>query len=232
MIYLHEIHEIVGGKKEKFSEAMRSQWKPLIERDGLAKVLWFFHHAVGTSVSYQAVSIAAIRDWQAWGTIVERFVNDPTWKKWNQDVCQYRKDVVARLLLPNPLSPLQEVDFDQVGVALDDDMPAIYLHDTGWPYPGKMEEYIEALHTVLEPQMAAVQPPVISIAATWRTCPGTGRFHEAIILSKIHNWELFSFVITLGEPTPQPGDWMMEGLKYRDTWESKILRTADWSPMK
>jgi len=25
---------------------------------------------------------------------------------------------------------------------------------------------------------------------------------------------------------------MVEGLKYRDKWESKILRTVDWSPMK
>jgi len=25
---------------------------------------------------------------------------------------------------------------------------------------------------------------------------------------------------------------MIEGLKYRDKWESKILRTVDWSPMK
>jgi len=66
-----------------------------------------------------------------------------------------------------------------------------------------MDEYIEALHTVLEPQMEAVKPYVITAAAGWRTCPGTGRL-----------------------------EWMVEGLKYRDKWESKLLRTADWSPMK
>ena len=95
-----------------------------------------------------------------------------------------------------------------------------------------MEEYIDALHTVLEPQMAAVQPPVIMAAAGWRTCPGTGRFHEAIILSKIYNFELFSFIITIGEPPAHPGEWMLEGLKYRDRWESKLVRTDKWSPLK
>jgi hypothetical protein len=232
MIYLHETHDVIGGKMDDFSESMRTQWRPLIEKDGLARVLWFFKLATGTNVSYQAISITAVRDWQSWGTMVERMVADPNWRAWNRDVCQYRRDVEAKLLLPNPRSPLQEVDFTSVEAPADDDLPSVYLHDTGWPYPGLMDEYIEALHTVLEPQMEAVKPYVITAAAGWRTCPGTGRFHEAILLSKIHNFELFSFIITFGEPPPQPGEWMVEGLKYRDKWESKLLRTDSWSPMK
>jgi len=128
MIYLHETHEVIGGKMDEFSEAMRDQWRPLVERDGLARVLWFFKVPHGTSVSYQAVSIAAVRDWQSWGTIVERTVNDPAWKQWNRDVCQYRRDVVSKLLLPNPRSPLQEVDLASVEAPAEEGMPSVYLH--------------------------------------------------------------------------------------------------------
>ena len=232
MIYLHETHDVIGGKMDDFSESMRTRWKPLMERDGTARVLWFFKLPHGTNVSYQAISITAVKDWQSYGAIVDRSLNDADWKAWSKEVCQYRRDVESKLLLPNPKSPLQEVDLNFAEAKSDDGMPSLYLHDTGWPYPGLMEEYIDALHTVLEPQMEEVKPYVITAVAGWRTCPGTGRFHEAILLSKIHNWELFSFIITFGEPPPQPGEWMIEGLKYRDNWESKLLRTADWSPMK
>jgi len=103
MIFLQEIHEVIGGKMEEFSEAMRDRWKPLIEQGGLARVLWFWELTMMTNVSYTAVSITAVRDWQSWGTLVDRMVSDRKWKKWNHDVCEYRRDVVSKMLLPNPL---------------------------------------------------------------------------------------------------------------------------------
>lgn len=232
MIFLQEIHEVIGGKMEEFSEAMRDRWKPLIEKDDLARVLWFWDLTMMTSVSYTAVSITAIKDWQSYGTLVNHMVSDLKWKKWNHDVCEYRRDVVSKMLLPNPLSPLQEVDFASVGTAPDDGTPGLYLLDTGWPYLGKTEEYIEALHKVYQAQLEAIQPPVITVVAGWRTCPGGGRWHEAIVLSKIHKWELLSQIIPYGVPPSRPEDWMMAGLKYRDRWESKLLRTEPWSPLK
>jgi hypothetical protein len=36
MIYLHEIHEVLGGKMEEFGDAMRTQWRPLLEDGGHA----------------------------------------------------------------------------------------------------------------------------------------------------------------------------------------------------
>lgn len=232
MIYLYETHEVIGGKMEEFSEAMRDRWKPLIEQGGLAKVIWFWELAVMTNVSYTAVSMTVIRDWQSWGTLVNRMLNDRKWKKWNQDVCQCRRDVVSKLLMPNPLSPMQDVDFASVGKGTDEGIPGLYLLDTGWPYLGKMEEYIKALHEVYQAQVAAIQPPVITVVAGWRNCPGSGRWHEAYVLSKIHNWETLSLIIPYGVPPANPGEWMMEGLKYRDRWESRLLRTESWSPMK
>jgi hypothetical protein len=233
MINLLEFHEVIGGKMADFSEAMRDRWMPLVERDGLAKVLWFWELAMMTSASYTAVSMTAVRDWQSWGILLDRMMNDPAWREWNRDAYQYRRDIVSKLLIPNPLSPLKEFDFSSLETELGDGMPPVYLLDTGWPYPGKVEEYADALHEVYQAQVAAIEPPIITVVAGWRTCPGSGRWNEAHVLSKIHNWEVLSNIIPYGVPhSPDPEHWMTAGLKYRDRWESRLLRLERWSPYK
>ena len=104
----------------------------------------------------------------------------------------------------------------------------MYLHDTGWPFPGKRDEYVEALGTILHPQTQRSR--MISIAACWTVAPGTGRHHEVVILQRVDDWERFSRLFTRGEQGAQRGGWMEEGLRYRDRWESKLLRCATWSP--
>ena len=71
---------------------------------------------------------------------------------------------------------------------------------------------------------------MISVAACWTVAPGTGRHHEVVLLQKIENWELFAALLARGEQGAQRGGWMVEGLRYRDRWESKFLRCAAWSP--
>ena len=43
MIFLHETHEVVGGKMTDFENALREQWLPLIESAGTARLLWYWH---------------------------------------------------------------------------------------------------------------------------------------------------------------------------------------------
>ena len=71
---------------------------------------------------------------------------------------------------------------------------------------------------------------MISVEACWRAAPGTGRLHEAILLQKILDWPRFTELLARGEQGAQRGGWMAAGLTYRDRWESKLLRTASWSP--
>jgi hypothetical protein len=229
MLYLHETHEIAGGKMEAFELALREQWVPLIERNGAAKLLWFWHHTHGTGPSYQAISITAVRGWHAWGEIVQRMHADAAWREWFTAAWQYRREVVSKLLVPAPWSPLQQVDFDTV--RHDPEQPvALHLHDTGWPYPGKLDAYVEALGSIFYPQTR--QSKMIAVEACWTTAPGTGRFHEVVLLQRILNWDAFAHLLTSGERPSRPGDWMQEGLKYRDRWESKLLRPAGWSPLR
>ena len=225
MIYLHETHEVVGGKMEEFEHALRAQWVPLMERDGDAKLLWFWQHTHGTGPSYQAIAVTAVRDWEAWGRLVERMRLDDAWRQWYATAWQCRHEVIAKLLLPTTWSPLQSIDHSTVRTATDQPT-SLYLHDTGWPYTGRLEDYTAALGSIYDP--ATKQSRMISVEACWTVCPGGGRFHEVVLLQKILDWEAFSHLLTSGERPSRPGDWMQEGLKYRDRWESKLLRPVAW----
>jgi hypothetical protein len=228
MIFVHEVHEVVGGRMEEFDDAVRTRWRPLVEEDGHARLLWFWHLAHGTGASYQAVSITAVRDWATWGTLATRA--DDRARAWQRDVWTLRREVTSKILLPAAWSPLQHVDLAAPPAAAASDAPALYLHDTGWPFPGMLEAYLEALGAIFYPQTAHAR--MISIAACWRVAPGTGKHHEVVLLQRIENWDAFARLLAAGEQGAQRSGWMVEGLRYRDRWESKLLRCVPWSPMR
>ena len=228
MLFLHEIHEVVAGHMEEFANLVRTAWRSGLEAGRDARLCWFWLHTHGTGPSYQAITITAVRDWATWGTLLERMRSDPRFEVWRQRSPLVRRDVVQKLLVPTAWSPLQTVDLDVEPVATTTDAPAMYLHDTGWPFPGKLDDYAAALGSIFYPQVQ--QSRMIEVAACWTVAPGTGRHHEVVLLQRILDWERFAHLLTHGESGQQRGGWMVEGLRYRDRWESKLLRCADWSP--
>jgi len=227
MIYVHEVHEVLGGKMDEFGDAIRTEWRPLVEADGHARLLWYWELTHGTGPSYQAVSITAVRDWTTWGAFVAR-AGEPHRREWQKRIGTLRREVTSKILVPTPWSPLQEVDLTAAAAASEVETPALYLHDTGWPFAGKLEEYVDALGSIFYPQTRNAK--MISVAACWTVAHGTGRHHEVVLLQKIEDWEQFSRLLTRGEHGAQRGGWMVEGLRFRDRWESKLLRCTRWSP--
>src|SRR5258705_7705571 len=142
MIYLHEVHEVLGGKMEEFGDAVRTEWRPLLEEGGRARLSWYWHLTHGTGPSYQAVSITAVRDWAAWGELVGRANGDPRFKEWQRRAWTLRRELTSKILLPTPWSPLADVDLSTPPAKQDASSPALYLHDTGWPFTGKLDEYV------------------------------------------------------------------------------------------
>jgi hypothetical protein len=229
MLFLHETHEIIGGKSAEFDTTLRDVWRPLIEAQGRARLLWHWQHTHGTGPAYQAVTLTAIRDWPTWAEIIEAMRTDASWRIWWERCWSMRREVVTKILLPTSWSPLQDVDLGATPVP-DLDEGALYLHDTGWPHPGKLNAYTDALGSIFYPQTHRSR--MIRVEGCWTTAPGAGRHHEVLLLQRILDWPAFSRLLTAGERIPQPGEWMIEGLKYRDRWESKLLRPASWSPRK
>jgi hypothetical protein len=227
MLFLHETHEIIGGQTPAYEAAVRDRWRPLIEAQGTARLLWFWHLTHGTGLAYQAVSITAVRDWAAWGALTEAMRVDAAWRDWFTHAWTLRREVTSKLLQPTPWSPLQQVDLAAPPPAV---APSLFLHDTGWPNPGKLDAYVDALGSVFYPQTANYK--MISVEACWTVCPGTGRHHEVVLLQRVLDWPAYANMLSGGERPTKRGDWMEEGLRYRDRWESKLLRPASWSPYR
>ena len=47
---------------------------------------------------------------------------------------------------------------------------------------------------------------------------------------KVLDWKRYAYLLSHGEQGAQRGGWMIEGLRFRDRWESQLLRTTAWSP--
>src|SRR5262245_64693202 len=107
MLFLHETHEVAGGRMEEFGACVRDEWRPLVEEAGTARLCWCWELTHGTGASYQALTVTAVRDWAAWGAIAEAMQHDPRWREWRRRAGALRRETTAKLLEPAPWSPLR-----------------------------------------------------------------------------------------------------------------------------
>lgn len=71
------------------------------------------------------------------------------------------------------------------------------------------------------------------IWAGFETVAGGGTVPESLMYTHVANAEAAVRMLTLELPREAvvPGMWMYDGLKLRDTWTSRLLRSVTWSPI-
>jgi hypothetical protein len=230
VLFLHEVHRMVGSKATEFETAYRD-WMAALAADDGARLLWFLHHAHGTGPSYQVVTVTGLADAAAWERLARR-VRSGDLRKWAREVDGYRHDVHARLLMPLAFSPL-EVDLSAVPSDGRTHDPSLYMEDTMWPKRGKVEEYIAAAGSVYAAMLESDREHVVRIEAAYQTMPGAGVYPEVTLMQKVCDMRPLVHLLThdLPEEATRRGTWMHDALQYRDRWRSKLLRTASWSPL-
>jgi hypothetical protein len=236
MLFLHEVHHVDGRKEDEFEAAFRDGWMPMLAKDDDARLLWYTNHAHGSGVSYNVVTITAVRDGAAWERLALR-VQHGDLQSWMRDLDELRHDVNGRLLLPLPWSPMQDVDFSAVPTDGREHELTIYMEDTMWPVEGKYAEYVEKsgsfyAKTLVE-QRDATNPPFLRIEAGFQPAFGGGVRREVTLMQRILDQDRLLGLLTSDIPPEMraPGTWMHDALQLRDQWESKLLRTSTWSPL-
>ncbi len=234
MFLLHEVHEVVGAREEEFESLYREGWQAGLASGGEARLLYYLHHAHGTGVSYNVVTLTAVRDGAAWGNLARR-VESGDLGRWARELDGLRHDVTAKLLVPLPWSPLREVDFASVPTAPGDHEPTVFMEDTVWPHEGRLEEYVERAGSHYAREMAehaAAGTSILEVQGAFRTALGAGRRREIVLWQKVVQPKALAALIGREVPARyrQPGTWMHDALELRDRWESRLLRTARWSP--
>jgi hypothetical protein len=233
-LYLHETHHVVGRAEDEFEAAFRDPggWMDGLGRTEEARLLWYLHHAHGSGPSYRVVTVTALADGRAWERLARR-VHDGDLRDWARRVDGMRHRVSAKLLLAVDWSPLDDLDLSSVEAVPAGHDPTLFMEDTGWP-DATLDEYVEFWGRDYHPLLAR-QPEasrLLEIQACWVTAPGTGRRPEAILWQRIHHLDRLRELLSTEVPADRkaPGTYMAKALALRDQWESRLLRTATWSP--
>jgi hypothetical protein len=233
MLVLHEIHRVVGEHARQFEELYRDELVTRLATDDV-RLLWYFNHAAGSGPSYQVVTVTGLADGRAWEDLVRRTLQGDLAELTGQ-LDRWRHGVRGKLLVQADWSPLRDLDLSSVPIDRQERRPSLYMEDTGWP-TATIDEYLAFWDTDYHRHLEA-QPPerrLLRIRACFRTAFGSHRRPEGILLQRIGDLRALKGLLSSAErydPDQWPGSYMHGALALRDQWESKLLRTAVWSPM-
>jgi hypothetical protein len=232
MLFLHEVHRVRGRDEDAFEAAYRDEWMPALAKEDDARLLWYCNHTHGTGVAYNVVTITALRDGAAWERTAER-VQRGDLRQWLRSTDELRHGVTAKVLRPVEWSPLQEVDFAEVTTTPEEHELTIYMEDTGWP-SAALDDYVGFWGSTYFPMLSSrpKEERLLDIEVVFEPAFGAGRRKEAVLFQKVVDPAKLLYLLT-HETSPEfkkPGQFMHDALGYRDEWESKLLRTAPWSP--
>ena len=233
MLFIHEVHRVRGKSEDAFEAAYLDEWMPALAKEDDARLLWYCNHAHGSGPAYNMVTITAVRDGAAWERLAQR-VQRGDLRDWLAATDALRHGVTAKLLRPVVWSPLQDVDFDTIPTTIEDHELSIYMEDTGWP-SAPLDDYVGFWGETYYPMLTSRPPAerLLDIHAVFEPAFGGGRRKEAILLQKVVDSSRLQHLLTHETPPEYkaPGTFMHDALGYRDEWESKLLRTASWSPL-
>ena len=206
---------------------------PALAAGSDARLLWYFDLAHGTGLSYRVVTVTGVEDGAAWARLAER-VADGDLRSWARHRDGLQHSSTSRILAPLAWSPpvgtLAEVPVDAV-----DHEPVLYMEDTMWPFPGRIRAYIEAAGSVYRKALQAPDSQMhMSIAAGAPDAAGRGAVPRGDPPADGSLHSLLSSGSSPNDPPPEvvaPGSWMHEALELRDQWQSRLLRSAPWSPL-
>ena len=233
MLYVHETHSVVGRAEEEFEEAFRGPggFVERLAESGDARLLWYLEQAHGTGPAYTVVTVTAVRDAMAWQRLADRML-DGDLRDWVGRVDRLRHDAVAKLLRPLPWSELQEVDLATVPLTGVEHDLTLFMEDTAHPHEGMVHDYVEVAGRQYAPSLRR-RNPLLEMVAAFQPAFGTGRRREIVLWQRVADPAALLRLLTTALPPAMkaPGTWMHDALEVRDQWESRLLRTAAWSPL-
>jgi hypothetical protein len=236
MLYLHETHRVAGERADEFDAVYRDRILPAYAASDDARLLWYLHQTHGTGASYTVIAVTALRDGGAWERLARRYA-DGDLREEARSLEAMGRDSETKLLVPVDWSALQEVDLVAVPVGAVAHEPTIYMEDTAWPDPGKLDAYLQAAGTLYARDTIARRladgTGLLDLRAAFRTLVGAHAGREVVLWQRVVRPEMLTALFTREVPPEYraPGTWMHDALAFRDRWESRLLRTAPWSPL-
>lgn len=231
VLFMHEVHKVRGRFEDDFEAAFRQRWMPMLAAGDDARLLWYTNQAHGSGPAYTVITMTAVRDGAAWERLTKR-VQKGDLQEFIRNLDEFRHDVDAKLLVPLPWSPLQEVRLEEVPVDGREHEMTLYMEDTMWPYEDKFEEYIDRCGDVYARNLERPSS-MLSMHAAFQPALGSHVRREVILMQRISRPDALLDLLRTHIPAEYraPGTWMYDALDLRDQWTSRLLRTSEWSPL-
>jgi hypothetical protein len=233
MLLLHEVHTVAGRHEEEFEAVFRNRWMSALAGDGDARLLYYLKLAHGTGRAYHHTTITALADGAAYERLARR-VQSGDLRAFAADVDGMRREVKGKLLLPVDWSPMGELDLATVPTDGREHEAALYMEDSAWPYEAKLDTYLEKARTHYAPSLEQRSArSLLTLLGVFQAALGAPRRREVILWQRVDFPERLPGLFTRELPAEVkgPGTWMHDALEVRDDWESRLLRSASWSPL-
>jgi hypothetical protein len=233
MLLLHEVHTVVGRHEDEFEDAFRKGWMGALGDDADARLLYYLKLAHGTGRAYHHTSITAFANGDAYERVARR-IQSGDLRSWAADVDGMRHEVKGKLLLPVDWSPMGDLDLSTVPTDGREHDPALYMEDSAWPYEAKLDTYLDKARTHYLPSLEQrSERSLLTLLAVFQAALGAPRRREVILWQRVDFPERLPGLFTRELPghVKGPGTWMHDALEVRDDWESRLLRSASWSPL-
>jgi hypothetical protein len=232
MLLVRELHSVRGEALADLEAVYRDGWMPRLAASLDARLLWYLHQAHGTGPAYTVITYTAVRDGAAWQRLAERR-RDGDLLDISEAVDAACHESAGKVVMPVVWSPLQDVELDAVPVDAATHEPGLWMEDSGWPY-SPLQDYVrfwdEGYRRRIESRPDDER--VLDIVACFETAHGSGPRPEAILMQRIRNLERLRTLLATPQDThgATASAYMEEALRHRDRWESRLLRSAPWSP--
>jgi hypothetical protein len=235
MLLIHEVHKVAGRHEEAFDAAYRDELIPTLGKGDGSRVLWYLRLAHGSGAAYTVVTITGCRDAAAWSELADR-IRGGDLAEWSSRVDGMRHHCTAKLLTPVSWSPRQDIDLESVPTSGDEHELTLFMEDTAWPYSGGLAKYLAAAGTLYDRTLAESKQgghSIIELEAAYQPVYGSHTTTEVILWQRVVNQKALLYLLANDLPASAtaPGTWMHDALAVRDQWESRILRSASWSPL-
>ncbi|MGZ8734434.1 MAG: hypothetical protein ACXW1M_04550 [Acidimicrobiia bacterium] len=235
MLIVREAHRVVGAAEHDFEAAFRDRWLPELAGGGDARLLAYLHLAHGTGRAYEVVTLTAVRDGAAYERLVDR-VRDGDLRSWAADVDRVRHDVDATILVTVPWAPPLVADLSDVPTTVAAQPLTVFREDTARPHAGKVDAYLDAARDHYAPSLAEGRHggrAMLTLETVWQTAWGSGPRRAVVLWQRVRDPASLGRLIGSEIPAEHraPGTWMHDALAVRDDWQSRLLRTASWSPL-
>jgi hypothetical protein len=142
--------------------------------------------------------------------------------------------VKGKLVLPVDWSPMADIDLATVPTDGREHEPVLYMEDSAWPHEAKLDAYLEAARTHYAPSLEQrSERSLLTLLGVFQAALGAPRRREVILWQRVDFPERLPGLFTRELPAhvKGPGTWMHDALDVRDDWESRLLRSASWSPL-